>query len=283
MHVNSFTMYALTNIQRYGTVIVLGIVLPAIAVCRGSLAEAQETRNDKGLAFEVSSIKPTKPIDFDPTAPRINGCHGVDTTAADRGGIGLGRCHFDTMSVYGLLAFAYGIGGRQPSEWGRHPAWIEDTWYQIDAIAPKPGSVTHKQLLQMLQSLLRERFALKMHQETKIVSGYAIVVAPGGAKLKRADGPPYASPIHGDIKLRGNLSTFANILTGIVQDRFVDRTGLDGQYDVALKWGGQFKYYAREGPSLSDALQTQLGLKLQREKIQVNVFVIDSASKAAAN
>jgi uncharacterized protein (TIGR03435 family) len=46
--------------------------------------------------------------------------------------------------------------------------------------------LTHEQMEPMLQKLLQQRFHLSVHRESKLVSGYALVVAKGGAKLQPA-------------------------------------------------------------------------------------------------
>ena len=61
------------------------------------------------------------------------------------------------------------------------PGWIDDERYQIEAKAA--GNATRAQIFLMLQSLLEERFQLKIHHETRDVSGFALVAARGGIKL----------------------------------------------------------------------------------------------------
>ena len=57
----------------------------------------------------------------------------------------------------------------------------------------------------------------------------------------------------------------------------VDRTGLTGVYDFTLSWNEE------EGLSLASALRDQLGLKVRREKVSVDRFVLDSAQKPTPN
>ena len=57
----------------------------------------------------------------------------------------------------------------------------------------------------------------------------------------------------------------------------VDKTGLDGEYDFTLNWDED------EGPTLRTAVEEQLGLKLEPQKVPVSVFVIESARKPSAN
>ena len=74
------------------------------------------------------------------------------------------------------------------------------------------------------------------------------------------------------------MGTLANLLTQIGQlGPFADRTGLDGVYDFRLSWDED------GGPPLAAALQQQLGLRLERQKVPVSYLVIDSAKKPTAN
>jgi uncharacterized protein (TIGR03435 family) len=57
----------------------------------------------------------------------------------------------------------------------------------------------------------------------------------------------------------------------------VDETGLTGGYDFKLSWN------ETDGPALTTAVQEQLGLKLEPKKVQVSLFVVDSAEKPDEN
>jgi uncharacterized protein (TIGR03435 family) len=60
----------------------------------------------------------------------------------------------------------------------------------------------------------------------------------------------------------------------------VDRTGLEGVYDFKLAWTGRVMLnFGQDGTSIHDAVQQQLGLKLERRKEPVDVIVIDHIEK----
>jgi hypothetical protein len=61
--------------------------------------------------------------------------------------------------------------------------------------------------------------------------------------------------------------------------------GKPGIYDIDLKWSPDSTVAATElsGPSLSTAIQEQLGLKLESGIGPVKVIVVDSAEKPSAN
>ena len=61
------------------------------------------------------------------------------------------------------------------------PLWLEDGRYKVEA---KAETTDPNRLMLMLQNLLAERFKLVVHRQSKPVSGYALMVAKGGLKIK---------------------------------------------------------------------------------------------------
>jgi len=242
------------------------------------------------LQFEVASIKP------DVSANGVSGdCHGADSNFAS-GEIGAaiprGRCVITAARLTHLMGIAYNIPMQRLSG---GPDWIGPNRYDIQAKAENP-SATHQELIQMLQALLADRFKLKFHRETKEVSGYALVVAKNGPKLRDARN----SDERPSLNIRGaaiykfdavegknlnqntitaqktSMSQLADALTNMPgTGPVVDKTGLTGSYDFTLAW--------EPGESLSTVLQEQLGLRLEAQKVPVEFFVIDSAEKPAEN
>ena len=87
-----------------------------------------------------------------------------------------------------------------------------------------------------LQQLLQQRFHLTTHRETKNFSGYALVVAKGGAKLqpnKTGGGFGYIFPDRIRIQNR-SLPTFAAMLHFPTGTPVVDKTGIPGNFDIEL-------------------------------------------------
>jgi len=60
------------------------------------------------------------------------------------------------------------------------PSWASDRY----DIAAKPGAATDPDRRLMLQSLLEDRFKLKVHREGKERTEYALTIAKGGPNLK---------------------------------------------------------------------------------------------------
>ena len=168
--------------------------------------------------------------------------------------------------------------------------------------------------MMMLQRLLAERFMLVVRRETREMPVYALVLARTdgqlGPQIQRASGeceaarlarakspqgpmPPISRGFCGTRAGNGSVSTSAVALADFARNlapmtgRFViDRTGLNGTYDLDLKWTpdqaltpGAATGAATDGTSLFAALQEQLGLKLEAQRAPVEVLVIDSADR----
>jgi uncharacterized protein (TIGR03435 family) len=144
----------------------------------------------------------------------------------------------------------------------------------------------------MLRSLLADRFQLKFHRETREMSGFALVIAKNGSKLQEADASerPGLSVFP---QVRGQSVPIASLiyaLTAHLSRPISDQTGLSGKYDFALSWapdenevgptGAPIIVTANPtGPSITTALQEQLGLELRAETIKAEVVVIDSVQR----
>ena len=165
-----------------------------------------------------------------------------------------------------LVSLAHGISGARITGW---PEWTRTARYDVRAKTGKPS--TRQEVLAMLQTLLAQRFSLKVHRETRQMDIYALVVAKDGVtgpKLQRVevdcetkkllDGsgpglfPPEARPACG-INLRTvrmvagpSITTSARAavtmeqlaigLGGGVGRPVVDRTGLNGTFDAELTY-----------------------------------------------
>jgi uncharacterized protein (TIGR03435 family) len=193
------------------------------------------------------------------------------------------------------------------------PDWINSERFDIEATyAETPGGPSQTNL--MLRTLLAERFKLALHNETRERPVYALVLARAdrrlGPQLQKstrdcatAKGPEGcgSSVGPGFIRSRGRtMAQFAESLaqltnTGSSLNRLiVDRTGLEGLYEVTLKFTPEnippsgptpagFQPVDPNGPSIFTALQEQLGLKLDAQRAPVNVLVVDRVEKPTEN
>src|SRR5258708_5999656 len=120
------------------------------------------------------------------------------------------------------------------------PDWIKsDERYDIVAKASGPVSVEQTKL--MLQTLLTERFQMKLHRETKDLSVYVLVPGKGAAKVKdpapdgdpSLSGPPTAVLFH-----KHPISRLTFLLTRRLDRPVLDKTGLSGIYDFTVDISG---------------------------------------------
>jgi uncharacterized protein (TIGR03435 family) len=233
-------------------------------------------------SFEVASVKEA---DLSVPSRRAGSCHGNDSRINPRGlSVGLGRCRFLHFDLKQLISYSYGI------EYERivgGPSWVGSVRYTVDATSDDPR-LTHAELLLMLQNLLAERFGLRLHRETKDVSGYVLVVAKGGMKLREVTEKDQPQPAVTSVgRLTGNMTTglIASSLAGHLRTGVVDGTRLSGTYLVDLKWHPQEGQLGARSDAVSDlpsiftAVQEQLGLRLEASKVPINLIVIDSVQK----
>jgi uncharacterized protein (TIGR03435 family) len=206
------------------------------------------------------------------------------------------------FSLRDLIKLAYRV---QTEQILGGPDWLDSEKYDVnaklsDAELQKRQTLTADQKsddLRVVQTLLSERFKLVVHRETKNVPVYALVVAPGGPKLKVADpnntypngiklsnGKPVVPgvflPKPGELVAQGlSISSFVSTLSSNNLGRVIaDKTGLAGNYDFTLKWTPD-PSSASPNASLFPALEEQLGLKLVPQDSPMEVIVIERAEK----
>lgn len=203
-------------------------------------------------------------------------------------------------SPHFLIGEAYGIRLRDLIV--GVPAWADSDAYDIEAKVAAPDLPAFHKLLPMqrnpmLQSILADRFHLKVHFETRTLPAYALVVSKSGPKLKQVE--PGTLP--SGLKDPGGITMSRNEITGtgvsmvplrdVLQMQLgrpiVDRTGLTGNYDFKLKFApvesNATSDDASAAPSIFTAVQEQLGLGLKSTKAPVQVLVVDHIEKPSEN
>ena len=146
--------------------------------------------------------------------------------------------------------------------------------------------------MKMLQTLLADRFKLVVHHEEKMRDAYVLEVRNNAPKLAKGNGEG-ATTSNGRGHIVGTNHTmdrFAQVLSRQMDLPVVNRTGLEGTYNIDLQWTPDSARLARpeggpvaDGPSIFTAIQEQLGLRLRAAKVPVDVLVIDHAQKPDAN
>jgi uncharacterized protein (TIGR03435 family) len=194
-----------------------------------------------------------------------------------------------------LIANAYGME-REAVLSG--PAWLDIDRFEISAKAPRTTSPEDVKL--MLRDLLADRFKLVVHNDVKDLPAFVLSVGKGGSKLKESDGsgesgcgpnpaaPPPAPGPTSYIWVSCHNMTSADIARnlhqmagGYLTNPVADLTGLKGSYDFNIKWTGRGALAAAgaDGISIFDAVDKQLGLKLEAKSAPLPVLVVDSVNE----
>jgi uncharacterized protein (TIGR03435 family) len=251
--------------------------------------------------FEVATIRPVDVSQTSsggvPVYPTLNGIGTPDPT----------HITYKGTWLINLITPAFNLKGFQVTI----PSSVASQRYDISAKIP--DGATREQFNVMLQNLLKERFHLTYHLESKMFPVYAVVIGKNGAKLTESskDPPPDAPraagsvddqgfptlapaftgvrgvPGNGRMKLaaqRASLDKVLGMLGDSLDRPIIDQTGLAGLYDLKM----EFEFRGRPGapsanapdpaPTVASALE-KLGLKLEPKQMPFDVLVIDRLDK----
>ena len=209
-----------------------------------------------------------------------------------------------SQSIWSFIAYASPVPVA-PREILGLPEWARTEGYDIIA-KPAPGSKpTREQRAEMMRNMLIERMKVAGHIEEQERTVFSLVVARSdgrlGPQLKKSTvpctptSPPDAAPQTrpsqsiqcgmrmgaGTIEATGiTLDGLVPSLGGLAGGQVTNRTGLDGAYDLTLRFSAPRlnpdpSAPADEAPQFVTALQEQLGLKLVPQKAMVKIFVVD--------
>jgi uncharacterized protein (TIGR03435 family) len=294
--------------------VALALVLPVVlGLLHTAGVRAQEDIAGAKPEFEVATIKPNKVAD-------------------DRRGLYMSRGKFTVtgMPIAEVIRFAYDL--KSDAQLAGGPSWVnsnkldieaKESDAQVQAFAKIPSEQMVSQVRLMVQSLLADRFNLKIGHDTKELPVYALVVAKNGPKMTVTEAPSLNPPSAGpgdtphktprsrtgiQMNRKGELegmSTTTDMLANVLSrqqelgNRLVlDKTGLTGHYNWKLTWtpSNAEAPMSADGtaapggpaadasaPSLFTVLQEQLGLKLEPQKAPVNVIVIDHIDPPSPN
>jgi uncharacterized protein (TIGR03435 family) len=200
--------------------------------------------------------------------------------------------------------------------------WMAAERYDINALIERPSSSTNEFRMQLLQSLLADRFGVRVHRETREREAWVLRQARPGLPLPlriqpsgstcdgvtaadrrantRAGWPPCGAlniTNTPDPSGRGEttrqmwsaytLDQFTAVLVPAIGEPVINETGLEGRFDIDLEYvrplPGGAAAEVPEGPTLPNALQEQLGLRLERRRAPVPVLVIDAATRPSVD
>ena len=269
-----------------------------VAILAAGLAAAQEQPKP---AFEVASVKVSGP------QSRRDGGGGPGTRDP-------GAYHFTAATMRDLIAIGYHVEYFQII--GKDA--LESPTF--DVVAKVPVGATREQFREMMQGLLKERFHLKMHRESREFPAWEMTVAKSGLKMKESavngeapamsgmpkvgdDGFPILQPnmpgmaagyTFVDGYMVGRLIAQRQPISAIAQQKFgasdtppiVDKTGLTGRYDFKLEFsreppgGAASEVKVPPVPELFRAMEQQLGLHLAERKLPFDTIVVESFDRA---
>jgi uncharacterized protein (TIGR03435 family) len=228
-------------------------------------------------AFEVASVRMNRAAGGHVSAEFLPGGERFTATNAS-----LGQ----------LIVMAYGI---TPLQLGPVDPFLFEK-YDIQAKAGR--AVTRKEMLLMLQALLRNRFGLSIRREMRDLPAYALVVNKRGPRLRvdHDELPWDLSRVRGNEQGSGRLVfqhesmedfAFALSTLTIIGRVVVDKTGLTDSYNFELNFMPPNRGAdpaANDGaPSIFTALQEQLGLRLESRQEPVEFLVIEHIERPAGN
>ncbi len=221
------------------------------------------------------------------------------------------EAHMLGLHLRDLILQAYGIRGEQLAG---GPKWIETD--PFDIIAKAPRHVPWENMQVMLQNLIEQRFRLTYHQETRPITAYVLTLRKRTAQLADAD-----TTRHSDcrkslgvagLSFRCRNTTMAQFAERIRETIWTtpesetlpvaDATGLTGAFDFTVTWTPGARTNRSEGSgagnqpggipmasiptgevTIFDAIDKQLGIKLQKQRHPMPVMVIDHVEHPAEN
>ncbi len=198
-------------------------------------------------------------------------------------------------SMVDLIHTAYGVDADKVLG---GPSWVELD--RFDVLAKAPAKTSPEDTQRMLQALLADRFKLVVRQESKPMPAFVVSLGKGKPKLKEADGsgepgcrpqPPAGPSEPGVIPYNlfvcrsVTMDTFATLIhnyaNGYLTSPVMNSTGLQGSWDFELKWTsiGLLTQAGADGITLFDAVDKQLGLKLEPKQVPQPVIQIASVNR----
>ena len=260
----------------------LAVLVLTLACMCGQLIYSQTAARP---VFEVASVKPNNSGQRGYSLPPPKG----------------GRFTAANVPLKSLILYAYHL---QDLQLIGANGWINSVPYDVEAKAE--GSPAEARVRLMVQTLLEERFKLKLHREERQMPMYTLRLAKKGLRMQRSTVdcssvaptvPCGGFRLYQRRQLTGQnvpMDELVDALSTLTGQMVADKTGLTGNYDIKLEWnpdqnlafgaepGGPPSDSAPQG-ALFTALEEQLGLRLQSEKGPVAVLVIDGAEKPVQN
>ena len=286
-------------------------------------------------AFDVASVRPSGHGSVQRSNVPLDNGNVYGTIASDDARAAEGGLFLAThQPLWRYISFAYKLSGTQElalrfsyfsgAPRSGAPLWVTGSFDAapefFDISARAPNDTTLNQMRLMMQTLLADRFGLRVHTVDADAPVFALILAaPGitGPHLQPHPAsdpctvPAPASPLgelppacgviaHVPSDLPGQhygaravpialLATSLPTMTGlaIISRPVVDQTGLPGLYDFNLTWmhslTAEDAAVADSTEAFRDALRNQLGLKLQPTHAPLSFLILDHVEQPSAN
>jgi bla regulator protein blaR1 len=239
------------------------------------------TKPDDSDRFEVASIRPSA---------FVGGRPSMEVNPA-------GDLHATNVTLKLLIQIAYDI---RPEQLVGGPAWADSDEYSVSAKAPDapvlPEDTQHEVTRHRLQNLLSERFHLMLALKAQTDSAYVLTVGKRGPAmtLTTNSGSGLLRQLgRWELRAEGvDMPLFVRFLGVHLSAAVIDRTELAGRFNFRLKWNPLVRdgesvnspeVGERAKQSLVTAVQTQLGLRLDRQRMASDRYSIEGAERPTEN
>jgi uncharacterized protein (TIGR03435 family) len=221
--------------------------------------------------FEAVSVKP-----YQPQGPTWEACNNHSNPTM----LMLVGCTLRT-----LIEQAYDLKSYQMSPKGA--AWIDTDRFVIQARSTAPAN--RQEMMKMLQPVLAARFHLTVHWVDRQSPALLLEAANHGPKLPAATKTDHCGVINlRPTTFQADCLTLDDFAEALQQSFFpgnpvLNRTGVSAGNRYEFKMEFNTGDDPAAGPSVSSALEEQLGLKLKAGKAPVHMLAIDRAERPQAN
>jgi uncharacterized protein (TIGR03435 family) len=223
-------------------------------------------------SFTVADVHPSPWVNF----PYMNG----NTLHGD-------RYTLRQATMVDLIANAYSV---DPSIIQGGPSWLE--FDRFDIVAQAPRGTPAATLKLMLRSLLTDRFGLVIHQGTAPMPAWVLTADKPkltGAQSSTTECRPTAPTVMTAVAVachNMSMGQFVPILQGFGDGYFdskpvVDSTALSDKYDFEFQWTpyGSLARAGSDGVTIFDAMEKQLGLKLDLRTAPRSALIVDKVNR----
>jgi len=231
-----------------------------------------------GLCLSVAGVRGQRP-EFDVGTVKTSATVPLGTSID----INLGTFRNGTLTMTNVtlaecLQFGHALVSQEQVA---GPDWVKSRETRFDIVAKAATGTDLDGARRMLQSLLADRLKLATRTERRPFTFVAVVPAKGGSKLMPAKEGETTPGSGAPGRISGSqmpIAVLASLLSRFEGQLFVDKTGLTGRYQITLEWAPE-NDPNRNGPSLAEALERQLGLRMKRRREPLDVIVVEKAEQ----